>query len=169
MGAELEEGALFATLQRWGVAYVLIGGLAAAIHGSPLATVDADIVPATDRDNLARLAGALGDLDARLRVEGIDDGLAFEFDATTLRNGNVWTLTTRFGPLDICLVPAGSKGYEELAARQHLIDYDDCVIAVADLADIIHSKELADRPKDRLALPTLRQLAAEIAARRDSK
>jgi hypothetical protein len=162
----LQEGSLFAALQRHGVTYILIGGLAAAAHGSPLVTLDADIVPAVDRDNLTRLTAALRDLDARLRVEGIPDGVPFEFDPVTLRNGNVWTLLTRHGPLDICLYPVGSDGYDSLATRQWIVDYDGVMVAVADLADIIRSKEVAGRPKDRQALPTLRRLAEEIAARR---
>ena len=51
------------------VRYVLIGGFAAAIHGSPLPTSDVDIVPARDGDNLERLARALNRLNARLRTE----------------------------------------------------------------------------------------------------
>ena len=36
--------------------YVLIGGLAVGAHGYPRATKDVDIVPASDRPNLERLA-----------------------------------------------------------------------------------------------------------------
>lgn len=38
-----------------------------------------------------------------------------------------------------------------------------CMIYVADLADIVASKEAADRPKDREALPELRALLAAQA------
>lgn len=40
-------------LERNGVRYVLIGGLAATLHGSPVLTTDADICPARDPDNMA--------------------------------------------------------------------------------------------------------------------
>jgi hypothetical protein len=55
----LQPEALFECLDRRGVRYVLIGGLAAVLHGSPLPTIDADICPASDRENLERLAAAL--------------------------------------------------------------------------------------------------------------
>lgn len=66
----LDADELFAYLDRHGVRYVLIGGLAAVLHGSPLLTSDADICPARDPDNLIRLAAALDDLDARIRAGG---------------------------------------------------------------------------------------------------
>ena len=49
----LEAEEIFACLDRHDVRYVLVGGLAAVLHGSPLPTVDADICPSTEPDNLA--------------------------------------------------------------------------------------------------------------------
>jgi len=56
---ELDLRQLFAVLHAHRVAYVLIGGLAAVVHGSPFPTEDADITPDDDRQNLDRLAAAL--------------------------------------------------------------------------------------------------------------
>ncbi|MDO8793721.1 MAG: hypothetical protein Q7J25_03780 [Vicinamibacterales bacterium] len=58
--------ALLTTLADHDVRYVLIGGLAATFHGSPVRTSDADICPARDAGNLARLSRALVDLDAKV-------------------------------------------------------------------------------------------------------
>ena len=69
----LDADELFACLDRHGVRYVFIGGLAAVLHGSPLLTSDADICPARDPDNLIRLAAALDDLDARIRAGDAPD------------------------------------------------------------------------------------------------
>jgi hypothetical protein len=63
----LDVEAILGALDRHGVDYVLIGGIAARLHGSPLLTEDVDITPALDRPNLARLAEALTELEARLR------------------------------------------------------------------------------------------------------
>lgn len=57
----------FRTLDDHSVGYVLVGGLAAVLHGSPTVTNDADICPNPHSDNFARLSGALIDLDARIR------------------------------------------------------------------------------------------------------
>lgn len=56
-------------LNEEGVAYVIVGGLAAVIHGSPLPTSDVDVVPDATDANLERLARALQRLDAKLRTE----------------------------------------------------------------------------------------------------
>ena len=66
---------LLGTLERHGVRYVLIGGLAATLHGSPLRTGDADICPARDAANLERLAQALQEIDARIRTADAPGGL----------------------------------------------------------------------------------------------
>jgi hypothetical protein len=58
----LQAEALFACLDRHGVKYVLIGGLAAVLHGSPLPTLDVDICPSTDPDNLELLVAGLDDV-----------------------------------------------------------------------------------------------------------
>ncbi|MCA1824955.1 MAG: hypothetical protein LC640_11990, partial [Frankia sp.] len=67
------------------VDYVLIGGLAAVLHGVPIGTVDVDITPARTEPNLRRLAAALRELDARLRVAGQRDPETVEIDVRTFR------------------------------------------------------------------------------------
>ena len=64
-------------LERHQVRYVLIGGLGAVLHGSPIPTLDADICPARDLENLERTAAALVELGARIRTEDVPEGLMF--------------------------------------------------------------------------------------------
>jgi hypothetical protein len=71
---------ILVTLERHEVRFLVIGGLAAVLHGSPIVTADADICPARDSENLRRLAGALKDLRARIRVE--QDPKASPFPST---------------------------------------------------------------------------------------
>jgi hypothetical protein len=73
----LQADEIFACLDRRHVRYILIGGLAAVLQGSPLATFDIGICPARDPDNLRRLAEALEELEARIRTPGDADGVAF--------------------------------------------------------------------------------------------
>lgn len=149
------------------VAYVLIGGVAAFLHGSPLPTVDVDITPADDADNLARLSVALDDLDAKVRVEG-SEPLPFAHDATSLAAARMWNLTTRYGDLDIALVPAGTRGYDDLRRDAVELEIAGHRVLLASLSDIVRSKDAAGRDKDRRALPVLRELLArETIARRD--
>ena len=60
--AEFRPDLLLRVLARHGVDYVVIGGIAAALHGSDLVTFDVDITPALGSDNLSRLSAALYEL-----------------------------------------------------------------------------------------------------------
>lgn len=85
--APLDANVMFACLERHGVRFVLIGGLAAVLHGSPLPTLDANICPSRDADNLTRLASALDELDARIRSADAPEGVPFPRDAAFLGCG----------------------------------------------------------------------------------
>jgi hypothetical protein len=147
-------------LARHEVEYVLIGGLAATLHGAAYVTVDLDITPSTHRENLDRLSAALRDLDAKVRsVDAPDEsGLPFDHAGESLARARVWNLTTSAGNLDICVEPAGTSGYEDLRRDAVTIELGGARVKVASLADVVRSKEAAGREKDRLALPMLRRL-----------
>ncbi len=157
---------ILAVLAEHGVDYVLIGGLAAAIHGSDMVTTDLDITPERSRANLSRLTDALRALHAGIRSDAVPDKLPFSHDAVSLSKADRWNLTTDFGDLDIAFIPAGTKGYPDLRRRAIVITIMGTTTTVASLADIIRSEEAADRPKDRMAVPALRRLQDEIDRRR---
>ena len=163
MPAALDPERLIRTLAEHAVDYVLIGGLAAVLHGSPAMTNDADIVPAQDPANLDRLAAALRSLDARLRVAEDPDGVAFDPHPALLASMAMLNLTTTAGDLDLAFAPAGLDDYDALVRASVPYEIAGFEIRVASLADIIRSKEAADRPKDRATLPLLHALAEEIA------
>ena len=162
----LQADALFACLQRHGVQYVLIGGLAAVLHGSPLLTVDADICPARDPDNLVRLAAALGELHARIRTPDTPDGLPFPHDAAFLDRVELLNLVTQAGDLDLAFTPAGTNGFADLSVRAMPMFIRGVTVSVAALEDVIRSKESANRPKDHRTLPVLHQLLKELRRQR---
>ena len=66
---KFEPEEICAVLVEEGVQFVLVGGLAAVLHGSPLPTVDIDVVPERASENFERLAAALKRLGAKLRTE----------------------------------------------------------------------------------------------------
>ena len=146
-------GALGA-LKRHGVRFVVIGGVAGRLWGSPTLTNDVDVCYERSAANLARLAGALIELGATLR--GVDDDGPSLLDARTLERGQNFTFTTRLGPLDVLGLPSGVGGFEELAANAVAFDLGDgVVVEVCDLDDLIRMKRAAGRPKDRIELEVL--------------
>jgi len=157
---ELDGPALFSVLRQHQVDFVLIGGLAAVAHGSPVPTEDIDITPEQSDQNLGRLSAALREMGARVRVEGVEGGTPFSHDAASLASVGVWNLVTPFGELDIRLVPAGTTGFVDLDHDAEVMDVGGVHIRVASLADVIRSKQAANRPKDQRVLPVLREILA---------
>ena len=157
---ELDLERLLRVLKQHNVIFVLIGGIAALFHGSPFPTEDADITPATDRDNLTRLAAALGELNARIRTEAEAEGLPFACDAQMLASAQTWNLVTDAGVLDIAFRPSGTQGYQDLHRDATSANLFDVTVEIASLGDVIRSKQAANRPKDQRVLPTLREILA---------
>jgi len=139
---------LIRALSKHRVKFVLIGALAARLHGFPRLTADADITPASDKPNLQRLAAALKDLDAKVFTESVPEGLAFDRSAAALGRARMWNLVTTAGRLDIAFLPAGTKGYEDLARGAERFEAFGVQFLAASLDDIIRSKEATGREKD---------------------
>lgn len=167
-GPVFDPRAMLAVLDRHHVDYVVIGGYAANVHGAMRPTTDIDLTPATTTQNLTRLAAALRELKAGIRVDALDEGLPFDTSATALLGMTMLNLRSLFGDLDLSFSPAGfPQGYTDLIVRagQHVID--GLTIWVAALEDIITSKATANRPKDQDALPELIRLARQADRDRD--
>ncbi len=156
---------LLRTLVAHGVRFVLIGGWAAKLQGSPTVTADIDICYARDPDNLEQLAAALSGLDVQLR--GVDDKVPFKLDDRSLRAGDTFTLTTSLGDVDLIATPAGSRGFEALAATADVLELDDISVAVASIGDLIAMKRAAGRPKDLIEVEILEALQAEVNSARN--
>jgi hypothetical protein len=154
---ELDAAAIVAALNRHQVRYVVIGAFAAIAQQAPIpATRDIDLTPEASQENLARLSVALNELGARIRTEAVPDGLPFSHDATSLAAADVWNLICPDGEFDISFHPSGfEEGYAQLIVNAHRLRVGKVDVVVADLADIIRSKESAGRPKDLRVLPLL--------------
>ena len=152
--------AVLRTLVRHDVRFVLIGGYAAAIRGSPVITGDVDICYARDDDNLERLAAALGELDATLR--GAPSDVPFRPDPKALKAGDHFTFSTKAGALDCIGVPAGTDGFADLDASATDEDLDGLVVRVASVDDLIRMKRAAGRPQDLIAVEWLAALRDEL-------
>lgn len=158
MAAEFTPDRILRVLVDHGVEFVVIGGLGALTHGSPFPTRDVDITPDRAMDNLQRLSGALSELDARIRAG--DESVPFAHDARSLADAGVWDLRTRHGDLDISMVPSGTEGFDDLIRDAQDVDILGITVPVASLADIIRSKQAANRLKDQRVLPVLRVILA---------
>lgn len=148
-GLERQLQMIVECLDRHGVSYVVIGGVAAMLHDVPIPeTLDIDVVPERKEPNLRALAKALIEMEARLRVPNDPNGVAIPLDERTFRNVSTLTFLTRFGPFDILFEPPGAPGYDELARRARTMDRFGVEISVAALEDLVAMKRAAGREKD---------------------
>lgn len=163
-----DPAAVVRALEEHGVRYVLVGGVAARLHGSPTLTEDVDVTPDRSAENLRRLAAALEDLNARLAVADVEGGLTVPLDEDTF-SSPVMKFTTTAGEIDVVLEPTGVGGYERLEPRAVDFEVFGIRLRVAALDDIIASKEASGRSKDRAQLEVLRELADELTRRRQEE
>jgi hypothetical protein len=153
-------------LDRHAVRYLLIGGVAGLLHGAQRPTLDLDLLPRSDAENLDRLAAALVEMGAYLRVGGLSDeearSLPMMIDSRSLRDMEVSTWRTTEGDIDVLrhLRNEGGErlGYDELSDRSLTIKVVGIDVRLAGLRDIVASKRFAGRDKDREALPELERL-----------
>lgn len=145
------------------VEFVLIGGVAATLYGSNLRTGDVDICPRKEESNLGRLGKALEELEARVRTEGVPDGLHFTPDAAFLERVEMLNLTTRHGDFTFVFQLSGTTGFDDLWESHVTFELDGMRVPTISLAELIRSKEAAGKRKDHEALPTLRALLGEAS------
>jgi predicted nucleotidyltransferase len=142
--------------EQHGVEFLVIGGQAAVLLGSPLPTFDIDLCYRRTAENLDRLAQALKGLHPTLR--GAPPDLPFRLDAQSLALGANFTFNTDLGPLDLLgwVEPFGT--YEELVPRAEQISLGTCTVSVISLDDLIAIKRHIKRAKDQAALVQLEAL-----------
>jgi hypothetical protein len=141
---------ILAALERRGVDFVVVGGIAGLAHGSSYPSFDLDIAYARGDANLERIAAALREL--KVTLTNAPPDLPFQIDAETLRNGANFTFDTVFGRFDILGQIAGIKSYDELSARSVPATLEGHDVRIASIDDMIAMKRASDRAKDRAML-----------------
>lgn len=128
------------------VEFVVIGGMAMAVHGFVRATEDIDIVPDPRRDNLDRLVNRLIREQARLTLAP-ERGPGAE-ERKALYQGRNLSLSTRLGDVDIVQRLAGVPPYAELARRAVVVTPFGLQVKAASREDLIAMKRAGGRAID---------------------
>jgi hypothetical protein len=132
---------------------IVVGGVAAVLHGAPLTTIDLDVVHARTPENVARLLAALKELDARSRLH---PSRRLVPDASHLASAGHQLLSTASGPLDLLGAVGHGRGYDDLLPRSVVVELAGGLhVRVADLPMLIELKREAGRDKDLAVLPVL--------------
>lgn len=143
-------------LTRKKIRFVVIGGVAAAVHGSSRVTNDLDICYDPERANIGSLAKLLAGWEAYPR--GVEKGLPFIMDDRTLLGAPIMTLTASEGDLDVMDRVAGVGEYPAVRKHSHKIAALGLSFQVLDLPWLIKAKRAAGRPRDFEDLPELEAL-----------
>jgi hypothetical protein len=146
-------------LDRHGVEYIVIGGMAAVLAGALRPTYYVDLCCNRTSDNLRRLAAALKEMKPTLR--GAPPDLPFLLDEKSLALGSNFTFDTALGPLDLLgwVEPVGDYAAVKQHARE--VPFGGHQLLVLTVDGLIRIKEHVRRPKDEAALAELRSIQRE--------
>ncbi len=159
MTTELDFVEALRTLIRHEVEFMVVGGVAAILQGSPLTTEDLDILFLASDENIDRLVATLQELEAYYLDPASH---RIEPNPPRLASLRMYLLKTNHGRLDVFRTVGDGLGYEALLPRSRHLKIAEMNVRILDLDAIIETKEQAGRPKDHYQLPFLRQLQAEI-------
>lgn len=163
MAGPLQFRNLLQALNRHAVDYIIVGAVSAVLQGSPISTLDLDVVYSLEPDNLARMVSALGELDAVYRAQ---PHRRLRPQVGHLAAGGHNLLATRFGPLDVLGRIGNGRSYPDLVPHSELLDLGNGLVApVLDLETLIAVKEEVGGEKDRAVLPMLRRTLEESRRR----
>jgi hypothetical protein len=134
-----------------GVEYVVIGGVAATLHGCPEQTYDLDILYAPDPENRGKLLRALYAIEAQW-----DEPLT----EAVLQRQPVFALNTKHGDLDIFTLAPGLQSFSTVVATAQQFQLEGQPVKVLDLPTLVNAKEAAadPNPRKQAALAFLKQL-----------
>jgi hypothetical protein len=134
--------------------FVVIGGVAAIMHGSVYVTRDVDVCMRFDEPNLKKLSNALGPFHPKHRIT--PQRLPFTIDDRNWQGLKNLYLATDIGILDCLSDVLGVGGYEEALKASELVRGEFGEFKTLTLDALIRAKEAAGREKDLLVLRELR-------------
>lgn len=154
---QIDLKALLIKLLEHEIDFVLVGGFASMVHGSPVVTQDLDICLRIDEEQVRKLRVALKDLSPRHRMNPTFKPSFLEFPDTLAGVENIY-LETDIGILDAMseLRPVG--GFERVKAKAIKVSLYGFQCPVISLEDLIAIKETMTRPKDKEAVLYLREI-----------
>jgi predicted nucleotidyltransferase len=148
---------LLRALTASGVDFVLVGGTAAVLHGSSVATYDVDILMPFTPENCERLLSALGGLHPRL--SHTPDKRPLTQSANELAGFKNLYLTTDLGQLDVLGSLHPIDDVQEVFDQSQWMDIGGTRVRVVSLQHLLTVKAAMGRPKDKLVEVELRAIA----------
>ncbi|MBI9087166.1 MAG: hypothetical protein JEZ11_26465 [Desulfobacterales bacterium] len=146
--------ALIKGLNEAGVAFVVVGGIAAVAQGAPVTTFDLDIVHRQTEDNVEKLMGFLKSIDAYARRP---DDIILKPVMEDLKEKSHVLLSTNLGPLDVLAFIEKGLGFDELIDDCIQIEFHGHTVYALNLEKMVELKRESSAPKDRHRLEILEE------------
>jgi len=160
---ELEK--LIEKLNKAGIKYILVGGMAAVAQGSPVLTFDLDIVHEKSVTNIQKIKDLLISIKAYQRRP---DNFKLKPDFDVLQGTGHMLLSTQYGPMDILGAIEKGLGYDELIHNINKIEFHGFEMHVLDLKTLVELKRESKRPEDKQRLKILEETLEQITEDDDS-
>ena len=147
------------------VDFVIVGGVAVALHGGSRVTFDLDIVPSLAPDSWRAAVDLLWSLGARPRIpEPLERVRDVEQVRRWRLEKNMLALNfhTPDGRTEVDLLVSESEAFERLRERAVEITVDARTFVVASIDDLIDMKQRSGRPQDLLDIEALRGIRKRL-------
>ena len=139
-------------LEKAELCYIVVGGLAAVMHGCNRTTNDIDIIVDFDEASLNKLNSSMENLGFKPRLPVNPADLAskeIRLDWVENKNMQVFTFIDPDDPIFLVdIFVTHPIPFSELLARSLELPFNDGKIRIASISDLIAMKEIAGRPKD---------------------
>ena len=143
------------------VEFIVVGGMAAIMHGGTVVTRDVDVVAPLHLRNLEAIVAALWGLNPRFRFAlKVIPLHELAKDLVGFKNLN---LNTDLGVIDILGELPGVGPYESFAERAIDFDAGEFHLRLLDIDTLIAAKSVAGRPKDHAAIMELQAIRKRTA------
>ena len=147
------------------VDFVIVGGVAAALHGGSRVTFDLDVVPSLAPESWQSAVDLLWELGARPRIpEPLERIRNVEHVRRWRREEGMLALNFRTGDgsTEVDLLVGESDAFDELKQRAVEVTVDQRTFFVASIDDLISMKRRAGRPQDLLDIAELRKVQGRL-------
>ena len=147
------------------VEFVIVGGVAAALHGGSRVTFDLDLAPSLAPASWQAAVDLLWSLGARPRIpEPMERIRDIEHVRRWRREKGMLALNFRTtdGSTEVDLLVGESDAFDELRKRAVRVTVDQRTFFVASIDDLISMKQRAGRPQDLLDIAELRNIQKRL-------
>lgn len=153
---------VFESLNKKGVKYVVVGGVALNLHGVPRATADLDLMVELKNENLKKIVSALKKTGFKprtpVKIEEFSEVQNLE-KWSKEKNMEVFTFWNSKKPYEeVDILIRNPIDFEEVDKTKEIVEAKSIKIPIISLEYLIRLKELSNREQDRSDIEALKKI-----------